>query len=219
MAWLVARGYFESSSRVAPELTLDTGYIVDVGGVVILPSTEATRLGCPESHYNILDSEREGLYQQYLSEAKRLMSGGKQEDIEWHAKHRTDCCQAWGSRKISFSIEVKCSRSDFLNHFGKTFEQKGRNNLYANFQYVFAPMNVISPSELPLDWGLIEVMKRGCRIAKPSRFNDQPKMTLQEWDSTLLWKKAHNWTWWDRFMSEQSHLAKKMIEDYREAVL
>lgn len=59
----------------------------------------------------------------------------------------------------SVVVEVKVSRSDFLNDFKKPHRDGDKG--MGNWRYYMAPIGLISANELPDKWGLIEVNKSG----------------------------------------------------------
>lgn len=64
----------------------------------------------------------------------------------------------WGTNGYnSMLIEVKTSRADFLKD-KKKFVRQEQNSKYAtgNYRFYLAPQCIISESELPQNWGLIE---------------------------------------------------------------
>ena len=57
---------------------------------------------------------------------------------------------------FSILIECKASRNDFLADHKKHFRKEADTSM-GDRRFYFAPAGLISPSELPMYWGLIEV--------------------------------------------------------------
>ncbi len=57
---------------------------------------------------------------------------------------------------FSYLIECKASRADFLSDNKKRFRQKHEEGM-GDERYFMAPVGMLSPSEMPDGWGLIEV--------------------------------------------------------------
>ena len=60
----------------------------------------------------------------------------------------------------TFVVEVKVSRSDFLQDKKKVFRQNPDLGM-GNYRYFLCPENLISTDELPEKWGLLYINKRG----------------------------------------------------------
>lgn len=59
--------------------------------------------------------------------------------------------------RYSTVIECKVSRSDFLKDRHKSFRINPNQGM-GDYRYYCAPKGLINPSELPRDWGLIEIL-------------------------------------------------------------
>lgn len=86
---------------------------------------------------------------------------------DWAVTELVTQCQetpdAFGARECgedTYLVEVKVSRSDFLADKKKAFRRKPKEGI-GRFRYFMAPAGLISPHELPVRWGLIEVDSKG----------------------------------------------------------
>lgn len=75
---------------------------------------------------------------------------------------------------FSFLIECKASRADFLSDKNKSFRKNPAAGM-GYHRYYMAPVGMLEPSEIPADWGLLEVYEippmcrnRTVKIAKES---------------------------------------------------
>ena len=70
--------------------------------------------------------------------------------------------------RYSTVIECKVLRSDFLKDRNKPF-RINQNSGMGDFRYYCAPKGLIKPEELPLNWGLIEILPSNkMRMARDS---------------------------------------------------
>jgi hypothetical protein len=72
---------------------------------------------------------------------------------------------------LVFVFESKVSRSDYL----KTFTLNGNNHdnrlsLVGSFHWIVAPMGLIQPEEVPVNWGLLEAKDRSLSETKKPPF-------------------------------------------------
>lgn len=78
----------------------------------------------------------------------------------------------WKGFCHSVVVECKASRGDFLADAGKSFRVKPEEGLGAE-RYYFAPAGLITVSELPKGWGLVECSRTEVRLARKASRIDQ----------------------------------------------
>lgn len=86
------------------------------------------------------------------------------EVIAWCCREAPDVI-GWDYGGISFVIEAKVTRSDFLADKNKP-HRNGKVVGLGNMRYYAAPKGMIQREELPDGWGLIETSGHGMRLAK-----------------------------------------------------
>lgn len=69
----------------------------------------------------------------------------------------------WKGMCRSVVVECKASRADFLADARKTFRTKPEEGLGCE-RFYLAPPGLISPTEVPKDWGLLEYSRRHVRV-------------------------------------------------------
>jgi hypothetical protein len=75
----------------------------------------------------------------------------------------------WGTNGfLSYVIEIKTSRSDFLRDSKKKCRKK--ENACGNFRYYLIPKGLLSPEEIPENWGLLEYDGKNIDVTKRPRF-------------------------------------------------
>jgi hypothetical protein len=86
----------------------------------------------------------------------------------------------------SVVIECKVSRGDFVADANKSFRVKPQEGLGCE-RFYLAPAGLIAPSELPRDWGLLEVARREVKVAvKPGKHNQRSPVGLMKEMNLLL---------------------------------
>jgi len=92
----------------------------------------------------------------------------------------------WKGFCRSIVVECKVSRADFLADAAKPFRLKPEEGLGAERLYL-APAGIISPEELPKNWGLLEFARREIRLAaKPKRVDQRTTIGLMKEMNLLL---------------------------------
>lgn len=76
----------------------------------------------------------------------------------------------WKRACHSVVVECKVSRSDFLADRGKPSRQKPSRAVGCE-RFYLAPRGMIAVSELPEQWGLLEIHNRNISLARPSGMN------------------------------------------------
>lgn len=75
----------------------------------------------------------------------------------------------WGTNGfLSYIIEVKTSRSDFLIDYKKKCRKK--ENACGNFRYYLVPKGLLSLKEIPKYWGLLEYDGKNINVIKRPKF-------------------------------------------------
>jgi len=67
--------------------------------------------------------------------------------------------------RVSILVECKVSRADFLADAKKPFRQWPETGM-GMYRYFFAPQNIVSVSDLPPLWGLIELRGRSVDVIR-----------------------------------------------------
>ena len=83
------------------------------------------------------------------------------EVVAWQCPESPDVI-GWGYDGISYVVEVKVSRADFLGDKAKP-HRSGKVCGLGVYRYYAAPRGLIDPTELPEGWGLIETSGNGMR--------------------------------------------------------
>jgi hypothetical protein len=92
----------------------------------------------------------------------------------------------WKGLCRSVVIECKVSRADFLADASKSFRLKPQEGLGCERLYL-APAGLIAPSELPKDWGLLEVARGKVKLVlKPGKRNQRSQVGLMKEMNLLL---------------------------------
>lgn len=82
---------------------------------------------------------------------------------------------------VSVLIEVKVSRADFLRESNKVFRNIPENGI-GEFRFFLCPKNLIIPSELPENWGLLYCNEKGkiemVRVATKQKANLDCERTM-----------------------------------------
>ncbi|MFB3815938.1 MAG: hypothetical protein ACE14L_17680 [Terriglobales bacterium] len=92
----------------------------------------------------------------------------------------------WKGACHSVLVECKVSRADFLADAGKPFRLRPEEGLGCE-RFYLAPAGLISPDELPTNWGLLECTARAVRMAvKPSRRDQRTTVGLMKEMNLLL---------------------------------
>ena len=87
-------------------------------------------------------------------------------------------------------FEVKVSRADFLNTFGKlknTAHAKARQEPVGTAHWVVAEKGICKPEELPEFWGLLEPYGAGLTEKKMPKLNALPESRLHAFAFDMLW--------------------------------
>src|SRR6185369_10241854 len=92
----------------------------------------------------------------------------------------------WKGFCHSVVIECKASRADFIADANKPFRLKPEEGLGAERLYL-APEGIISPQELPKNWGLLECTRREVRLTvKPKRIDQRTTIGMMKEMNLLL---------------------------------
>ena len=92
----------------------------------------------------------------------------------------------WKRACRSVVVECKLSRSDFLADRAKPFRQKSELGLGCERWYL-TPVGLLSPSDLPRHWGLLDCRAGKLRVVvKPSRHNQRTPTGLMYEMNLLL---------------------------------
>jgi hypothetical protein len=92
----------------------------------------------------------------------------------------------WKGLCHSVVIECKVSRNDFLADAGKSFRLRPQEGLGCE-RFYLAPAGLIAPSELPKNWGLLEVARRKVTlVVKPGKHNQRSQVGLMKEMNLLL---------------------------------
>jgi hypothetical protein len=93
---------------------------------------------------------------------------------------------AWKGHCKSVLVECKVSRADFLADAGKPFRQNPEEGMGSQ-RFYMAPAGMISATELPKYWGLLELRGRDVRmVAKPGRADLRSAVGLTKEMNLLL---------------------------------
>lgn len=87
-----------------------------------------------------------------VAETSNAINGEIPDAIGWRPYRQARCG--------SIVVEVKVSRADFLADAQKPHRKRSSEGMGA-YRYILAPERLITVSELPTQWGLIEVTARG----------------------------------------------------------
>lgn len=71
----------------------------------------------------------------------------------------------WSGEAVSILIECKASRSDFLSDKKKHFRREPDRGM-GDKRYVAVPKGLVSPDEVPDEWGLLEIGKNSVRVRR-----------------------------------------------------
>jgi hypothetical protein len=71
----------------------------------------------------------------------------------------------WLMRGLSYLVECKASRADFLRDKHKFFRVHPRRGV-GSYRYYLTRPGLLRPDELPADWGLLEAHPRCVRVLK-----------------------------------------------------
>lgn len=63
-------------------------------------------------------------------------------------------------------IESKASRADFKSTFSRWDESNPRYLSRGNLHFLVTPKKLVSPDEVPMEWGLLEASGRGLRLVR-----------------------------------------------------
>jgi hypothetical protein len=92
----------------------------------------------------------------------------------------------WKGFCRSVVVECKASRADFLADANKPFRLKPEEGLGAERLYL-APEGIISPQELPKNWGLLECTRREVHLTvKPKRIDQRTTIGMMKEMNLLL---------------------------------
>lgn len=111
-----------------------------------------------------------------LSETTNWINGEVPDAIGWRPYKQ--------ARSGSVVVEVKVSRADFLADAKKPHRKDGQHGM-GTYRYYMAPEGIISVSELPEKWGLVEVTPRGHLKVRAGHV----LLRYQEEDT---WRHEHN---------------------------
>jgi hypothetical protein len=93
---------------------------------------------------------------------------------------------AWKGHCKSVLVECKVSRADFLADAGKSFRQKPEEGMGSQ-RFYMAPKGIITASELPKHWGLLELCGPEVRmLVKPGRVDLRSAAGLMKEMNLLL---------------------------------
>ncbi len=84
----------------------------------------------------------------------------------------------FGGRRFSVLIECKASRADFLTDRKKWFRKKLEDGMGYN-RYYMAPVGMLTPSEIPEGWGLLEVYEKTPRMNRRVRITVEAEAFLK----------------------------------------
>ena len=76
----------------------------------------------------------------------------------------------WKHGCHSVLVECKVSHADFLADAEKPFRQRREMGLGSE-RFYLTPRGLLSPTDMPPGWGLLEYHSRGVRMVRPSRKN------------------------------------------------
>lgn len=90
---------------------------------------------------------------------------------------------------VSTLVECKASRADFLADKVKPFRKPDCAYSIGNERYYLAPAGIIKTEDLPSDWGLLEVSRRGirCRQVASTHAHSVARKTQE---MGLLWSEV-----------------------------
>ncbi len=83
------------------------------------------------------------------------------------AVHEMPDAIGWDSGLTTILVEVKMSRADFLKDRDKSFRKRPEYGM-GQQRYYFVPKGIITPKDLPLGWGLVEVSGKSLRKVQSS---------------------------------------------------
>jgi hypothetical protein len=83
------------------------------------------------------------------------------------------------AKGISYLIECKISRSDFLSDQKKPWRLLPESSL-GKYRYYAAPAGLLDPDEMPAGWGLLEVTKTQIWTVKDSEVFNQNESALRK---------------------------------------
>jgi hypothetical protein len=93
---------------------------------------------------------------------------------------------AWRGMCKSVLVECKVSRADFLADASKPFRLKPEEGMGSQ-RFYLAPAGVITPTDLPKHWGLLEMRGREARmVIKPARLDLRTPAGLMKEMNLLL---------------------------------
>lgn len=88
-----------------------------------------------------------------------------------------ELADVWGTTGFrTYLIEVKVSRSDFLRD-SKKYVRKNQSDGAGNFRYYLCPHGIISPDELPNEWGLLYANGDDISVIKEAKEQDANNRT------------------------------------------
>lgn len=119
---------------------------------------------------------------------KMMSMGSRMTDDGWETVIRGDV-----DRWYVCVFEVKVSRSDFLNTFGKkdSPHAKARMEPVGTAHWVVAEKGICKPEELPDFWGLLEPYGVGLTEKKMPKLNILPDKTLHAFGFDLLFMQTN----------------------------
>lgn len=86
----------------------------------------------------------------------------------------------------SFVFESKVSRSDFMNTFKRGNHTGDRLKAIANFHFIVTPKGLVTHSEVPEFWGLLEKSGHGLRLMKHPKYMKDTVLSLPEMAYKIL---------------------------------
>lgn len=89
----------------------------------------------------------------------------------------------------SVLVECKVSRADFLADKGKPFRKPDCQGAMGDERYYLAPAGIITLSDLPERWGLLEIVGRGIKCRKAAE-KHSPQYSRKRNEMGLLWSEV-----------------------------
>lgn len=111
----------------------------------------------------------------------------------------------------AFVFESKVSRSDFLATFKHDKHAGSRLSPAAHFHFIVTPPKLLSITEIPSFWGLLEQYGSGITLKKLPTFHNLPNNELYEIAYTLLRS-----TRWSKYTLQSLPITKSYVKDQQE---